>query len=110
VRPASGKAKKCDSDDRHDDGPSCQSNASPTAIVPSRWYASNENKMSDGGRKRVSLGVEVRKSFQKWSGQRSAVRSIAWLDAFDFAEECTSEGRARTSAAPTPLVVQQRTQ
>ena len=40
----------------------------------------NENKMSDGGRRRASLGAEVWKSFQKWSAQRSAVRSIAWLD------------------------------
>jgi hypothetical protein len=39
----------------------------------------NENKMSDGGRDRASLGVEVWKSSQKWSVQRSAVRSIAWL-------------------------------
>ena len=36
--------------------------------------------MSDGGRGRVSLGLGVWKSFQKWSAQRSAVRSIAWLD------------------------------
>src|SRR5947209_8757624 len=41
---------------------------------------SNENKMSDGGRDRASLGVEVWKSSQKWSVQRSAVRSIARLD------------------------------
>jgi hypothetical protein len=41
---------------------------------------SNENKMSDGGRDRALLGVEVWKSSQKWSVQRSAVRSIAWLD------------------------------
>ena len=40
---------------------------------------SNENKMSDGGRGRASLAVEVWKSSQKWSVQRSAVRSIAWL-------------------------------
>ncbi len=39
----------------------------------------NENKMSDGGRARASLGVGVWKSSQKWSVQRSAVRSIAWL-------------------------------
>ena len=45
--------------------------------------ASNENKMSDGGRGRASLGVEGWKSSQKWSAQRSAVRSIAWLDACD---------------------------
>src|ERR1700720_4555848 len=42
----------------------------------------NENKMSDGGREPVSVGVEVWKSSQKWSEQRSAVRSIAWLDDF----------------------------
>src|SRR4051812_7828736 len=38
------------------------------------------NKMSDGGRNRASLGLEVWKSSQKWAAQRSAVRSIAWLD------------------------------
>ena len=43
-------------------------------------HTPNENKMSDGGRGRVSLGVEVWKSSQKWRVQRSAVRSIAWLD------------------------------
>ena len=37
--------------------------------------------MSDGGRGRAALGVEVWKSSQKWRVQRSAVRSIAWLDA-----------------------------
>jgi hypothetical protein len=55
---------------------------------------SNENKMSDGGparnrfavamrarRERVSRGSEVLKSSQEWSVPRSAVRSIAWLDA-----------------------------
>ena len=47
-------------------------------------FSSNENKMSDGGRDRALLGVEVWKSSQKWSVQRSAVRSIAWLDAFAF--------------------------
>ena len=36
---------------------------------------SNENKMSDGGRGRASPGVNVWKSSQKWSAQRSAVRS-----------------------------------
>ena len=36
--------------------------------------------MSDGGRERASLGVEVWNSSQKWSVQRSAVRSIVWLD------------------------------
>ena len=38
----------------------------------------NENKMSDGGRERAALGVEVCKSSQKWSVQRSAVRSIVF--------------------------------
>jgi hypothetical protein len=44
-----------------------------------RAQPSNENKMSDGGRRRASLAVKVWKSSQKWSVQRSAVRSIAWL-------------------------------
>src|SRR5438132_9543026 len=42
----------------------------------------NEKEMSDGGRGRASLGVGMWKSSQKWSAQRSAVRSIAWLDLF----------------------------
>ena len=50
------------------------------AIKRHRDAAFNENKMSDGGRQRASLGVKVWKSSQKWSVQRSAVRSIAWLD------------------------------
>ena len=36
--------------------------------------------MSDGGRDCASLGVEVRTSSQEWRVQRSAVRSIAWID------------------------------
>ena len=40
---------------------------------------SNENKMSDGGPGRVSLGVNVWKSSQNVDAERSAVRSIAWL-------------------------------
>jgi hypothetical protein len=39
--------------------------------------------MSDGGRVRVSPGVEVWKSSQNWSVRRSAVRSIAWLGLVD---------------------------
>ena len=39
--------------------------------------------MSDGGRGRASVAVKVWKSSQKWIAQRSAVRSIAWLDAFE---------------------------
>src|ERR1700692_30848 len=35
--------------------------------------------MSDGGRGRASRGMEVWTSYQKWSAQPSAVRSIAWL-------------------------------
>src|SRR5438477_3547196 len=34
-------------------------------------HTPNENKMSDGGGERASLGVEVWKSSQKWSVQRS---------------------------------------
>jgi hypothetical protein len=36
--------------------------------------------MSDGGRDRTPLAVGVWKSSQEWRAQRSAVRSIAWLD------------------------------
>jgi hypothetical protein len=43
-------------------------------------HGPNENKMSDGGRDRATLGVEAWKSSQEWSVQRAAVRSIAWLD------------------------------
>ena len=50
--------------------------------------ASNENKMSDGGRERASLGVEVWKSSQNVNAQRSAVRSIAWLDAGCMETRC----------------------
>ena len=46
--------------------------------------ASNENKMSDGGRGRALLGVEGWNSSQKWVVQRSAVRSIAWLGMNDW--------------------------
>ena len=55
----------------------CSSHTNSSALS---GLSSNENKMSDGGRGRASLGVEVWKSSQKWSVQRSAVRSIAWLD------------------------------
>src|SRR4051812_14572129 len=41
---------------------------------------SNENKMSDGGRRCASLGMFVCRSCHEWSAQRSGVRSIAWLD------------------------------
>src|SRR5204863_9483677 len=49
-----------------------------------RCHTSNENKMSDGGRRRASLGLKVWKSSQKWSVRRSAVRSIAWLGLCGF--------------------------
>ena len=42
------------------------------------------HKMSDGGRGRALLGVKVRKSSQKWTVRRSAVRSIAWLGLCGF--------------------------
>ena|SRR5947209_13436026 len=57
--------------------------------------------MSDGGRWRASLAVEVWKSSQEWSAQRSVVRSIAWLGLVVFIEmivtigspkECEVEG------------------
>jgi hypothetical protein len=44
-----------------------------------RLIVSNENKMSDDGRRRESLAVKVWKSSQKLNAQRSAVRSIALL-------------------------------
>src|SRR5437773_2554792 len=50
-------------------------------------YSSNENKMSDGGRGRVSRGVKMSKSSQKWSVRQSAVRSIAWLGLFTDSSE-----------------------
>ena len=43
--------------------------------------------MSDGGRGRVSLAVKMSYPPQKWSVQRSAVRSIAWLGAGAASEE-----------------------
>src|SRR4051794_15533520 len=51
------------------------------ALAFTTAYASNENKMSDGGRGRMSLVMKVCESSQNWIVQRSVVRSIAWLDA-----------------------------
>jgi hypothetical protein len=48
------------------------------------FFLPNENKMSDGGRRRALLGVGMWKSSQKWRLQRSAVRSIAWLGLCGF--------------------------
>ena len=62
--------------------------------MSSSVYSPNENKMSDGGRGRASLGVLVWKSSQMWSAQRSAVRSIAWLDLRVHLKACN---RARLS-------------
>ena len=72
-------------DDAHAPNAKAQRRASPTELtacgVLMRFaIGSNENKMSDGGRERASVGVEVWKSSQKWRVQRSVVRSIAWLD------------------------------
>jgi hypothetical protein len=60
--------------------------------------APNENKMSDGGRSRASVGVEVWKSCQKWSVQRSAVRSIAWLGLWGQRSYVLSNLRLRIAA------------
>ena|ERR1043166_576878 len=56
-----------------------------------RSKSSNENKMSDGGRGRAPLRVEVWKSSQKWSVQRSAVRSIVWLGVSASKPDCVVE-------------------
>ncbi len=55
-----------------------------SCVISGARIASNENKMSDGGRERASLGVKVWKSSQKWSVRRSAVRSIARLGLCGF--------------------------
>jgi hypothetical protein len=47
--------------------------------------------MSDGGRDRALLGVEVWKSCQKWSVRLSAVRSIAWLGLGSSREESSDD-------------------
>ena len=67
--------------------------------------------MSDGGRGRASLGVEVWKSSQKWSAQRSAVRSIAWLDGWrgsmgeERAERYKSNSSAPQAKQPWKLII-----
>jgi hypothetical protein len=69
--------------------PSTETTAKMKPNTGARRIRSNEKEMSDGGRERASLGVEVCKSCQKWSVQRSAVRSSVWLDAFIvFAGRC----------------------
>src|SRR5437867_9400518 len=70
----------------------CRSLFSFVCFVLCLWFDSGANatcsltkhKMSDGGRGRALLGVKVRKSSQKWSVRRSAVRSIAWLGLCGF--------------------------
>jgi hypothetical protein len=73
-RPVKNKAS---GDAEHSQNTDAEENA---ALHIEGGLPSNENKMSDGGRGRASLGMEGWKSSQKWSAQRSAVRSIAWLD------------------------------
>ena len=57
-----------------------------------RMESPNENKMSDGGRGRASLGVEMWKSSQSVDAQRSVVRSIAWLDLRVHSKACNRAG------------------
>src|SRR5207244_9435268 len=64
--------------------PRQNSNSRRKAQRQNQLHKSNENKMSDGGRGRASLGVKVWKSSQKWSVRRSVVRSIAWLGLCGF--------------------------
>jgi hypothetical protein len=52
------------------------------------------NKMSDGGRERALLGAKELKSSQKWSVQRSAVRSIAWLDEVAWLTDLASHAQS----------------
>src|SRR5262245_65723953 len=42
----------------------------------------NEKEVSYRHQQRTVLGGKVWKSSQRWSARRSAVRSVAWLDAF----------------------------
>jgi hypothetical protein len=69
-----------------------------SCVISGARIASNENKMSDGGRERASLAVEMWKSSQEWVVQRSAVRSIAWLGVSSSAES-VRQTRVRQSAA-----------
>ena len=68
------------------------------------WHnvRSNENKMSDGGQGRASIGVKVGKSSQKWSVQLSAVRSIAWLGDL---EDTTGIGLLNRTRSVMPKVI-----
>ena len=48
--------------------------------------------MSDGGRRRALLAVNVWKSSQNVGPERSGVRSIAWLDGADSQTKCNTAG------------------
>ena len=71
-----GQRRAIVGDDEKQDGENAANDGSGMESA----HRPNENKMSDGGRDRAAVGVKVWKSSQKWSVQRSAVRSIAWLD------------------------------
>ena len=58
--------------------------------------------MSDGGRQRASLGMEVWKSSQKWRAERSAVRSIAWLGGERRPQQRRGPGNSGTGNRVTP--------
>jgi hypothetical protein len=60
--------------------------------------------MSDGGRGRASLGMEVLKSSQDWDAKRSAVRSIAWLDGWCVTVVYSAEVLDDESATPLFLL------
>src|SRR5437868_808587 len=60
--------------------------ASPPGRVVGTAFSPNENKMSDGGRRRASLAVRVWKSSQNVDAQRSDVRSIAWLGLWSWVD------------------------
>src|SRR5437016_12241929 len=64
-------------------------------IVVKRAHRPNANKMSDGARGRASLGVKVWRSSQKWSVQRSTVRSIAWLGLFTDSPEIFNDCKSK---------------
>ena len=70
-----GQRRAIVGDDEKQDGENAANDGSGMESA----HRPNENKMSDGGRDRAAVGVKVWKSSQKWSVQRFAVRSIAWL-------------------------------
>ena len=54
--------------------------------------------MSDGGPERALLGVRVWTLSRKWSAQRSAVRSIAWLDVGSPSVDQTANNKTADAA------------